>query len=189
MKPHTFRFDYTASLNATITKMVELALAEDLNSLESGSDITAELIPEDQLVTASLICREEGILCGTRWVDEVFRQLDDALGEKVTISWRQADGDRLTPGLEICSLEGSARVILIGERTAMNFLQTLSGTATVTHRYVTELEGTGCRLLDTRKTIPGFRLAQKYAVTCGGGHNHRIGLFDAFLIKENHIIA
>jgi nicotinate-nucleotide pyrophosphorylase (carboxylating) len=187
MKPHTFRFDYLESLGDTIKQMVKIALTEDLNSsaINMGSDITAELIPEDHRVVASLISREEGIVCGIEWVNEVFMQL----GDDVKISWFVKDGDSLHANLELCSLEGPARVILTGERTSMNFLQTLSGTATVTNKYVAELEGTRCRLLDTRKTLPGFRLAQKYAVTCGGGHNHRIGLFDAFLIKENHILA
>ncbi|MFT5452278.1 MAG: nicotinate-nucleotide pyrophosphorylase (carboxylating) [Enterobacterales bacterium] len=187
MKPHTFRFDYLDSLNGTIKQMVEIALAEDLNSsaINKGVDITAELIPEAHRVVASLISREEGIVCGTDWVNEVFRQL----GDEVKINWKVKDGDKLEANSELCTLEGPARVILTGERASMNFLQTLSGTATVTGLYVAELAGTACRLLDTRKTLPGFRLAQKYAVTCGGGHNHRIGLFDAFLIKENHILA
>ena len=185
MKPHTFRFDYKLALTDTITKMVKEALAEDLNTLEHGTDITAALIPEQQNIKASLICREEGILCGKDWFNEVFKQLDST----ISIKWNVDDGDELTANMEICQLEGSARAILTGERAAMNFLQTLSGTATVTTKYAAKLIGTDCRLLDTRKTIPGFRLAQKYAVTCGGGHNHRIGLFDAFLIKENHILA
>jgi len=187
MKPHTFRFDYQEALNDTIKQMVRIALAEDLNSSENhkGTDITAELIPEDHQVVASLISREQGILCGTQWVNEVFKQL----GDEVNIRWNVKDGEKVVANLELCTLAGPARIILTGERASMNFLQTLSGTATVTHRYVAELAETACRLLDTRKTLPGFRLAQKYAVTCGGGHNHRIGLFDAFLIKENHILA
>ena len=185
MKPHTFRFNYQDALHQTIIQMVQNALAEDLNSLEGGSDITAELIPETAMVKASLICREAGILCGKDWFDQVFEQLDSS----ITINWSVNDGDKLIANMELCQLEGPARAILTGERCAMNFLQTLSGTATTTNLYVAALSGTDCRLLDTRKTIPGFRLAQKYAVTCGGGHNHRIGLFDAFLIKENHIIA
>ncbi len=185
MKPHTFRYNYQLALSDTIKQMVGTALAEDLNSLAGGHDITAELIPEGRKVTARLVCREAGILCGMEWFNEVFSQL----GSNVTITWLVHDGDNVTADMNICQLYGSAREILTGERTAMNFLQSLSGTATLTNQYVQELAGTECRLLDTRKTLPGFRLAQKYAVTCGGGHNHRIGLFDAFLIKENHIIA
>jgi len=185
MKPHTFRYDYQPALAQTIKQMVQQALAEDLNTLEDGTDITAELIPELQQIKATLISREAGILCGKDWFNAVFKQLDG----DVKINWMADDGDRLNAGMEICRLQGSARAILTGERTAMNLLQTLSGTATVTAQYVAQLAGSNCRLLDTRKTIPGFRLAQKYAVTCGGGHNHRIGLFDAFLIKENHILA
>ena len=185
MKPHTFRFDYKKSLTQTIKQMVQTALDEDLNTSDNGTDITAELIPETSLVKANLICRESGILCGKDWFNQVFKQLDSA----ITIHWHVNDGDKLTANMTLCQIEGPARAILSGERSAMNFLQTLSGTATMTNQYVTAIADTDCRLLDTRKTLPGFRLAQKYAVTCGGGHNHRIGLFDAFLIKENHIIA
>jgi len=185
MKPHTFRYDYKLVLTDTIQEMVRIALAEDLNTANGGSDITAELIPEEQNVTASLISREPGILCGKEWFDEVFRQID----ADVSIKWSADDGDDLTADQVLCTLQGSARAILTGERSAMNFLQTLSGTATETRKYVNKIKGTDCRLLDTRKTLPGFRLAQKYAVTCGGGYNHRTGLFDAFLIKENHILA
>jgi len=185
MKPHTFRYDYKLVLTDTIKQMVSVALAEDLNTANGGSDITAELIPKEQNVTASLICREPGILCGKEWFDEVFRQV----GADVSINWSADDGDNLLADQLLCTLQGSARAILTGERSAMNFLQTLSGTATETRKYVNKLKGTDCRLLDTRKTLPGFRLAQKYAVTCGGGYNHRTGLFDAFLIKENHIFA
>jgi len=185
MKPHTFRFDYQQSLKQTIEQMVSQALTEDVNSVDGGVDITAELISVQQNVKASLICREQGILCGQDWFAEVFKQLDAS----VEINWSAKDGDQLTADTEICQIQGPARAILTGERSAMNLLQTLSGTATSTSHYVAKLKNTHCRLLDTRKTIPGFRLAQKYAVTCGGGHNHRIGLFDAFLIKENHILA
>ncbi len=185
MKPHTFRYDYKLVLTDTIQQMVKIALAEDLNSANGGTDITAELIPEAHCVTASLICREQGILCGKEWFNEVFRQIDP----DVAINWLVDDGDSLTADQELCTLHGSARAIMTGERSAMNFLQTLSGTATETGKYVAKLEGTDCRLLDTRKTLPGFRLGQKYAVSCGGGYNHRTGLFDAFLIKENHILA
>ena len=132
-----------------------------------------------------MICREHAVLAGTAWFDETFRQLDSG----VSIDWEKEDGDRMAPDEEICRLRGLARSILTGERTAINFLQTLSGTATRTRAYADAIEGTGAVVLDTRKTIPGLRLAQKYAVLCGGGSNHRIGLYDAILVKENHISA
>jgi nicotinate-nucleotide pyrophosphorylase (carboxylating) len=160
---------------------VRAALAEDIGS----GDITAALIPVANRATARIITREDGVLCGTAWVDEVFAQLDPA----VTIAWRAADGDRIAAGNTLFEIDGPARSLLTGERTALNFLQLLSGTATICQHYAALVSGTGVRLLDTRKTIPGLRLAQKYAVSCGGCHNHRIGLFDAFLIKENHISA
>ncbi len=185
MKTHTSRYNYKLVLTDTVKQMVSIALAEDLNTANNGSDITAELIPEAHHVTASLICREPGILCGKEWFNEVFRQIDP----DVVINWLADDGDNLIADQGLCTLQGPARAIMTGERSAMNFLQALSGTATETGKYVAKLEGTNCRLLDTRKTLPGFRLAQKYAVTCGGGYNHRIGLFDVFLIKENHILA
>ncbi|MFG6159261.1 carboxylating nicotinate-nucleotide diphosphorylase [Halomonas sp. 1390] len=156
-------------------------LAEDVGP----GDITAQLIPEKQMARARVITRETTILCGVAWVDELFRRLDP----RVSLHWQAADGDRLEAGQAFLELEGPARSLLTGERAALNLLQTLSATATRTRHYVDLLEGTGVRLLDTRKTLPGLRLAQKYAVTCGGGHNHRIGLYDAFLIKENHIAA
>ena len=131
------------------------------------------------------ITREAGVFCGQPWVDEVFAQL----GGEVKVEWKVQDGERLSPNQELFRLHGPARVLLTGERNALNFVQTLSGVATLTARYVAELAGTECRLLDTRKTLPGLRTAQKYAVTCGGGKNHRIGLYDAYLIKENHILA
>ncbi|MBZ5486016.1 carboxylating nicotinate-nucleotide diphosphorylase [Halomonas aquamarina] len=156
-------------------------LAEDVGS----GDITAQLIPEHQWATAKVITREACVLCGTAWVEEIFRQLN----ERVTLRWQAADGDRLDPEQCFLEIEGPARSLLTGERAALNVLQTLSATATATRAYVDLIEGTGVRLLDTRKTLPGLRLAQKYAVTCGGGYNHRMGLWDAFLIKENHIAA
>lgn len=156
-------------------------LAEDVGP----GDITAQLIPEKQTARARVITREAMILCGVAWVDELFRRLDT----RVSLHWQAADGDRLAAGQAFLELEGPARSLLTGERAALNLLQTLSATATRTRHYVDLLEGTGVRLLDTRKTLPGLRLAQKYAVSCGGGHNHRIGLYDAFLIKENHIAA
>ncbi len=157
------------------------AIAEDLGS----GDLTAALVPEDQTADAYIVVREDAILCGQFWVDEVFRQIDPA----VSIDWCAADGDRLQAGDRVCELHGPARGLLTGERTALNFLQALSGTATITRRHVDAVSGTGVTLLDTRKTVPGLRLAQKYAVRCGGASNHRIGLFDAILIKENHIAA
>lgn len=164
-----------------IQQQVQLALAEDIGS----GDVTAKLIPAEQQVTAHVISREWAILCGIQWFDEVFRQLDDS----ITIKWNVQDGDKLKSDQVICKLQGPARAILSGERAALNFLQTLSGTATSANEYVAAIKGTTCRILDTRKTIPNLRLAQKYAVSCGGAVNHRIGLYDAVLIKENHITA
>ena len=148
-------------------------------------DITAQLIPADKLVEAILITREEGVFCGKAWAEQVFNQL----GGEVVLHWLVDDGDLVVPNQTLCELSGPARAILTGERTAMNFIQTLSGVASLTKIYVDKIGDTQTKLLDTRKTIPGLRMAQKYAVTCGGGMNHRIGLFDAFLIKENHIMA
>lgn len=162
---------------------VTTALAEDTG--DDGIDITAQLIPLVHHVRAELICREPAILCGTAWFDEVFRQLDAG----INISWQHNDSQTLKPDEIVCHLEGPAQPILTGERTAMNFLQTLSGTASVTHKYVNAIAGTATQILDTRKTLPGLRLAQKYAVHCGGGGNHRSGLYDMILIKENHIKA
>ena len=167
------------TLQAAIETNVRAALAEDLGS----GDITAALVPPGSIANARIIAREEMILAGRRWAEHVFRSLD----VEVHIDWQAADGDRLVAGAELCTLHGQARALLSGERTALNFLQTLSATATTTARYVAAVAHTGARILDTRKTIPGLRLAQKYAVVCGGGTNHRIGLFDAILVKENHI--
>ncbi|MDX2465458.1 MAG: carboxylating nicotinate-nucleotide diphosphorylase [Porticoccus sp.] len=164
-----------------IKTSVTQALAEDIRD----GDITAMLIPEDNRATAQVITREQAIICGRPWVDEVFRQLDPS----VQIEWLVQEGDEVQPEQTLFKLEGLARSLLTGERTALNFLQTLSGTATTAHQYAKLVEGTDIKILDTRKTIPGLRLAQKYAVTVGGCHNHRIGLYDAFLIKENHIAA
>ena len=164
-----------------IQQQIALALAEDIGS----GDVTAQLIPENKRADARIICREQAILCGTDWVNEVFNQLDNT----IAIEWHCHDGDHIQLNQEICRLHGSARQLLSGERTALNFLQTLSATATQANEYVTVVNGTGCRILDTRKTIPGLRLAQKYAVRCGGAHNHRSGLYDMVLIKENHINA
>jgi nicotinate-nucleotide pyrophosphorylase (carboxylating) len=157
------------------------ALAEDIGD----GDITAALIPADAVATARVISREPGILCGQAWVDSVFELLDPG----VEVNWELADGQQIAADAHLFSLQGPARSLLTGERCALNFLQLLSGTATTCRRYADLVAGTGVRLLDTRKTIPGLRRAQKYAVRCGGCYNHRIGLFDAFLIKENHIQA
>ncbi|QYK05642.1 carboxylating nicotinate-nucleotide diphosphorylase [Shewanella zhangzhouensis] len=172
-------------LENDIRLSVKAALDEDLGHGDASADITAQLIPEDKIAEATLITREEGIFCGKAWAEQVFNQL----GGTVAIHWHVDDGDWVVPNQVLCELSGPARAILTGERTAMNFIQTLSGVASLTRVYVDKLAGTDCRLLDTRKTIPGLRTAQKYAVICGGGKNHRIGLYDAFLIKENHIMA
>ena len=157
------------------------ALDEDVGS----GDISAELIDPDARLDTRLLVREDAVLCGCQWFDEVFRQCD----ERIEIRWLAADGDAVAADTVVCKVSGPARGLLTGERSAINFLQTLSGTATVTRGYAEQLAGTACRILDTRKTIPQLRVAQKYAVVCGGGHNHRIGLFDAYLIKENHLAA
>ncbi|QTR46134.1 carboxylating nicotinate-nucleotide diphosphorylase [Thiothrix litoralis] len=164
-----------------IQTTVARALAEDIGT----GDVTAGLIPADKQASATVISREDATLCGVAWFNEVFRQLDPA----VQIDWQYQDGDRVEANALLCSLRGSARSILSGERAALNFLQTLSATATATRRYVELVAHTQCRILDTRKTLPGLRTAQKYAVLCGGGTNHRIGLYDRVLIKENHIMA
>lgn len=171
----------TAPAMETVQRDVAHALAEDVGA----GDLTAQLIAADAIATANVICREPAILSGRPWFDEVFRQLDAT----IEIIWQFKDGDDLPVQATVCSLTGPARALLTGERTALNFLQTLSGTATTTHRYVDAVKPHAVKILDTRKTVPGLRLAQKYAVRCGGGHNHRIGLFDAILIKENHIAA
>ncbi|WP_447833135.1 carboxylating nicotinate-nucleotide diphosphorylase [Aeromonas veronii] len=175
-----------------VSRAVRAALLEDLGDAlttldqpDASADITAQLIPADRMASARVITREAGVFCGQPWVDEVFVQL----GGDVKVEWKVQDGEVLSPNQELFRLHGPARLLLTGERNALNFVQTLSGVATLTARYVAELKGTDCRLLDTRKTIPGLRTAQKYAVTCGGGKNHRIGLYDAYLIKENHILA
>ena len=170
-----------ADLTAEIEANVRRALLEDIGS----GDITAQLIPAERLATATIITRDAAVISGTAWVDAVFRQLDP----RVAVHWQVADGERVSPNQTLFRLEGPARSLLSGERSALNFLQLLSGVATRA-RYLADFVGTTqVKLLDTRKTLPGLRLAQKYAVTCGGCHNHRIGLYDAFLIKENHIAA
>ncbi|MCW8901564.1 MAG: carboxylating nicotinate-nucleotide diphosphorylase [Gammaproteobacteria bacterium] len=172
-----------------VHEQVQQALAEDLgtttNSNFKNQDVTASLIPEAKELTAQLICREKAILCGRDWFNTAFKLLDN----KIKINWYFADGEEINNNDVVCEVHGNARYILTAERTALNFLQTLSATATQTYQYVQAIENTDCKILDTRKTIPGLRLAQKYAVTCGGGLNHRIGLYDMILIKENHIHA
>ena len=169
------------SLPQDIAKIVKQALLEDV----AQGDITAHLIPEDNHAMAQVVLRESAVLCGVSWFNEVFHQLD----ETIKIQWHYKDGDLVAANNPICLLEGKARALLTGERSALNFLQTLSATATKTRHYVNLIKGTTSKILDTRKTIPGLRLAQKYAVLCGRGHNHRLGLYDGILIKENHIIA
>lgn len=171
----------TLPLPADLEDTVARALAEDVGS----GDLTALLVPESAQCRARVITRESAVLCGTAWVDAVFRRLDPGL----RVRWAALDGATVEPDQLLFEVEGPARPLLTGERSALNFLQTLSGTATAARRYVQAIDGTGCTLLDTRKTIPGLRLAQKYAVRCGGGRNHRIGLYDGILIKENHIAA
>jgi nicotinate-nucleotide pyrophosphorylase (carboxylating) len=169
-----------------IKTAVEIALSEDLNRQHADyGDITANLIPATQYIIADVITRENCVLAGAAWVTETFAQLDI----DIQLNWFVKDGDELKANQPIVRVSGNGRRILTGERTALNFLQTLSGTATAVSKCVKELAGTNTQLLDTRKTLPGMRLAQKYAVTCGGGKNHRIGLYDAYLIKENHILA
>jgi nicotinate-nucleotide pyrophosphorylase (carboxylating) len=160
---------------------VAVALREDIGT----GDLTAELIPEDTITLASVITREPCVLCGMDWFEEVFRQIDD----EIFIEWNVDDGDSIDANETLCSISGPARAILTGERTALNFIQTLSATATRAAQYAAAVSGTNTIILDTRKTIPGLRLAQKYAVSCGGCQNHRLGLYDAVLIKENHIAA
>ncbi|MCP4764963.1 MAG: carboxylating nicotinate-nucleotide diphosphorylase [Gammaproteobacteria bacterium] len=157
------------------------ALDEDVGS----GDISAALIDADNWLDTELLVREDAVLCGCQWFDEVFRQCD----ERITIQWRAGDGEAVEANTVVCEVAGPARGLLSAERSALNFLQTLSGTATLTRSYADQIRHTDCRILDTRKTIPQLRVAQKYAVLCGGGSNHRIGLFDAYLIKENHLAA
>jgi len=169
------------SLPPNLAQQVTIALVEDIGS----GDVTAELVPADQRVTGKVISREPAILCGRPWVTEVFRQLDPS----AQLTWTADDGDRVAANQTLFEIAGLARPVLTGERAALNFLQLLSGTATATRRYVEAIAGTASAILDTRKTLPGLRTAQKYAVLCGGAQNLRIGLFDQVLIKENHIAA
>jgi nicotinate-nucleotide pyrophosphorylase (carboxylating) len=164
-----------ATLTAEIEANVRRALLEDVGT----GDITAQLIPAERLAKATVISRDAAVIAGTAWVDSVFRQLD----QRVAVHWQVADGERVKPNQALFHLEGPARSLLTGERSALNFLQMLSGVATRSQHYADMVADTQVKLLDTRKTLPGLRLAQKYAVTCGGCHNHRIGLFDAFLNK------
>jgi nicotinate-nucleotide pyrophosphorylase (carboxylating) len=165
----------------SIFEQIKQFLAEDIGS----GDITAEIIPESMQAEAEIVTRETMVVCGQACFDAVFRLLDD----KVSINWTVSEGDEVTKNFVLCKLKGNARALLTGERTALNLLQTLSATATVSKHYADAVKGTGCIVLDTRKTIPGLRKLQKYAVACGGASNHRMGLFDGVLIKENHIIA
>jgi nicotinate-nucleotide pyrophosphorylase (carboxylating) len=169
------------TLPTDVAETVARALNEDLGT----GDVTAALIPPETRAVARVVLRERAVVCGTAWFDEVFRQIDP----RITVEWRCADGDEAQADSVVCQVTGPARGILSGERTALNFLQTLSGTATIARRYAEAVKGTPARVLDTRKTLPGLRTAQKYAVRCGGAANHRLGLFDAVLIKENHIAA
>lgn len=177
MSPDTLAAPSAAQIAADI----ERALAEDLGS----GDATTELLPADASAQAELTCRENAVIAGIPWFDACFRRMDPL----ARIDWHTADGQRVAAGAVICRLSGHARSLVSAERSALNFLQLLSGTATLTADYVAAVAGTGVRVLDTRKTVPGLRLAQKYAVRCGGGRNHRMGLHDAILVKENHIIA
>jgi nicotinate-nucleotide pyrophosphorylase (carboxylating) len=179
--PDTVSAQPVAPDPGAIAESVRRALAEDVGS----GDLTAALVPADARAEATIIAREDAVVCGTAWAGEVFRQIDPS----IRIAWDVADGARVKTDQRLCTISGSARPILTGERTALNFLQTLSGTATTARRYADAISGTRCRILDTRKTIPGLRDAQKYAVRCGGCDNHRHGLYDGILIKENHIVA
>jgi len=172
---------HDGGLEAVIAENVRTALAEDIGS----GDLTAALVPAEQAARASVIVRTGTVICGQPWFETVFAQLD----VRVAVRWLIREGERAEAGRRICTIDGPARPILAGERSALNFLQLLSGTAAIANRYTGAIEGTGAKILDTRKTLPGLRRAQKYAVRCGGAFNHRLGLFDAILIKENHIAA
>ena len=173
--------EFPLQLGAEVQRNVLAALVEDIG----GGDLTALLTPADRRSLGKVISRDDAILAGTAWFDACFRQLDPL----AVVSWQARDGDRISAGQTLCAIEASTRALLTAERAALNFLQLLSGTATLTRLYVDAVAGTRARIVDTRKTLPGLRLAQKYAVTCGGGSNHRLGLYDGILIKENHIMA
>jgi len=181
MKTHNLPYNLPHDTAGDVPQLVARALQEDIGH----GDITAMLIPADKEASASVISRDSAVICGRPWVDEVFRQLDP----NTRVDWEISEGDVVSPHQTLFTLTGNARVLLTGERTALNFLQTLSATATLARQYADLSADSDIRILDTRKTIPGLRLAQKYAVTVGGCHNHRMGLYDAFLIKENHIAA
>jgi nicotinate-nucleotide pyrophosphorylase (carboxylating) len=168
-------------LASVVERDVNAALAEDVG----GGDVSAMLLPEPAAARAVVICRQEAVICGQAWFEACFRRFD----ANVTVSWHVAEGAKVGPGTRVCEIHGKTRALLTGERTALNFLQTLSAVATMTRRYVDAVQGTRAKILDTRKTLPGLRLALKYAVRTGGGANHRMGLYDAILIKENHIAA
>jgi nicotinate-nucleotide pyrophosphorylase (carboxylating) len=173
--------DFPLQIAAEIERNVLAALAEDIG----GGDLTALLAPAGRRATGTVISREEAVLAGGDWFESSFRHLDP----DVRIAWSAGDGERIAAGQVLCEIDADTRALLTAERTALNFLQLLSGTATLTRRYVDAVAGTGARIVDTRKTLPGLRIAQKYAVRCGGGTNHRLGLYDGILIKENHIMA
>ena len=173
--------DFAVSLDAEIEHNVAAALAEDIDT----GDLTAQLVPASGTARATIISRENAILCGTAWFDRCFKQIDP----DIKLAWKAADGDHISTDQLLCEIEGPARALLTGERSALNFLQLLSGVATKASQYADAVSGTQAQVVDTRKTIPGLRLAQKYAVKCGGGGNHRLGLYDGILIKENHILA
>ena len=181
MTTHNLPYNLPHDTAGDVPQLVARALQEDIGH----GDITAMLIPADKEASASVISRDSAVICGRPWVDEVFRQLDP----NTRVDWEISEGDVVSPNQTLFTLTGNARVLLTGERTALNFLQTLSATATLARQYADLSADSDIRILDTRKTIPGLRLAQKYAVTVGGCHNHRMGLYDAFLIKENHIAA
>jgi nicotinate-nucleotide pyrophosphorylase (carboxylating) len=173
--------DFPLHIAAEVERNVLAALAEDIG----GGDLTALLGPSGRRASGTVITREDAVLAGSDWFDATFRHLDPA----ARITWSAEDGDRIHAGQVLCEIDAETRALLTAERTALNFLQLLSGTATVTRRYVDAVAGSGAKIVDTRKTLPGLRIAQKYAVRCGGGTNHRLGLYDGILIKENHIIA
>ena len=184
--PDNRRHALIKRIESDIPDAVALALKEDLGGeIDAERDITAQLLPAETQAHAQVITREAGVFCGKRWVEEVFIQL----GSHATLIWHVEDGDQIEADQLLFEIEGPARLLLTAERTALNFVQTLSGVATEVSRYVALLAGSQTQLLDTRKTLPGLRTALKYAVLCGGGSNHRLGLSDAYLIKENHIIA